>query len=197
MQQKKRVRRSFSASLLSLWCRTMGDHCLMGRMSSLSTRYCLFVYQSVYINLYDSSYYIYRLCVLPELTKEKALCNYWIGSLLQIMFGDRKNFPVYHRWIDRYFNTKWISMVSLYLLCVHDIFGLWTSLSPSQQCEETADLQDPARYLKLPFSKASLQPGNNQAIKNSKESFWIQSSLCSTKLTQNGETMFLLAMPKN
>ncbi len=85
-------------------------------------------------------------------------------------------------------------MVSLYLLCVHDIFGLWTSMSPSQQYEETADLQDPARYLKLPFSKASLQPGNNQAIKNSKESFWIQSSLCSTKLTQNGERMFLLAI---
>ncbi|KTG03506.1 hypothetical protein cypCar_00043693, partial [Cyprinus carpio] len=62
------------------------------------------------------------------------------------------------------------------------------------KCEETADLQDPARYLKLPFSKASLQPGNNQTIKNSKESFWIQSSLCSTKLTQNGEMMFLLTI---
>uniref|UniRef100_A0A8C1WRL1 Dedicator of cytokinesis 4 n=1 Tax=Cyprinus carpio TaxID=7962 RepID=A0A8C1WRL1_CYPCA len=60
------------------------------------------------------------------------------------------------------------------------------------KCEETADLQDPARYLKLPFSKASLQPGNNQTIKNSKESFWIQSSLCSTKLTQNGDMLDLL-----
>ncbi|CAM4734738.1 unnamed protein product [Leuciscus chuanchicus] len=60
------------------------------------------------------------------------------------------------------------------------------------KCEETADLQDPARYLKLPFSKASLQPANNQTIKNSKESFWIQSSLCSTKLTQNGDMLDLL-----
>uniref|UniRef100_A0A672PCG1 Dedicator of cytokinesis 4 n=1 Tax=Sinocyclocheilus grahami TaxID=75366 RepID=A0A672PCG1_SINGR len=60
------------------------------------------------------------------------------------------------------------------------------------KCEETAGLQDPARYLKLPFSKASLQPGNNQTIKNSKESFWIQSSLCSTKLTQNGDMLDLL-----
>uniref|UniRef100_A0A673JR81 Dedicator of cytokinesis protein 4-like n=1 Tax=Sinocyclocheilus rhinocerous TaxID=307959 RepID=A0A673JR81_9TELE len=60
------------------------------------------------------------------------------------------------------------------------------------KCEETADLQDPSRYLKLPFSKASLQPGNNQTIKNSKESFWIQSSLCSTKLTQNGDMLDLL-----
>ncbi|XP_051548856.1 dedicator of cytokinesis protein 4-like isoform X2 [Myxocyprinus asiaticus] len=60
------------------------------------------------------------------------------------------------------------------------------------KCEETADIQDPARYLKLPFSKASLQPGNNQTIKNSKESFWIQSSLCSTKLTQNGDMLDLL-----
>uniref|UniRef100_A0A672S509 Dedicator of cytokinesis 4 n=1 Tax=Sinocyclocheilus grahami TaxID=75366 RepID=A0A672S509_SINGR len=57
---------------------------------------------------------------------------------------------------------------------------------------KTADLQDPSRYLKLPFSKASLQPGNNQTIKNSKESFWIQSSLCSTKLTQNGDMLDLL-----
>uniref|UniRef100_A0A671QXK9 Dedicator of cytokinesis 4 n=1 Tax=Sinocyclocheilus anshuiensis TaxID=1608454 RepID=A0A671QXK9_9TELE len=60
------------------------------------------------------------------------------------------------------------------------------------KCEETADLQDPSRYLKLPFSKASPQPGNNQTIKNSKESFWIQSSLCSTKLTQNGDMLDLL-----
>ncbi|XP_056595767.1 dedicator of cytokinesis protein 4 isoform X1 [Triplophysa dalaica] len=60
------------------------------------------------------------------------------------------------------------------------------------KCEETADLQDPARYLRLPSSKASILPGNNQTIKNSKESFWIQSSLCSTKLTQNGDMLDLL-----
>ncbi|KPP58630.1 hypothetical protein Z043_123528, partial [Scleropages formosus] len=52
-------------------------------------------------------------------------------------------------------------------------------------CEENTSLQDCARYLKLPFSKGNL-PGNNQAAKGSKESFWITSFLCSTKLTQNG-----------
>uniref|UniRef100_A0AAR2KLZ4 Dedicator of cytokinesis 4b n=1 Tax=Pygocentrus nattereri TaxID=42514 RepID=A0AAR2KLZ4_PYGNA len=60
------------------------------------------------------------------------------------------------------------------------------------KCEETANLQDCSRYLKLPFSKASLQPGNNQTMKNSKESFWILSLLCSTKLTQNGDMLDLL-----
>uniref|UniRef100_A0A8B9L244 Dedicator of cytokinesis 4 n=1 Tax=Astyanax mexicanus TaxID=7994 RepID=A0A8B9L244_ASTMX len=60
------------------------------------------------------------------------------------------------------------------------------------KCEETANLQDSSRYLKLPFSKASLQPGNNQTMKNSKESFWIISLLCSTKLTQNGDMLDLL-----
>ncbi|KAF5891017.1 dedicator of cytokinesis protein 4 isoform X1, partial [Clarias magur] len=60
------------------------------------------------------------------------------------------------------------------------------------KCEETANLQDLSRYLKLPFSKASLQPGTNQTMKNSKESFWILSTLCSTKLTQNGDMLDLL-----
>ncbi len=53
------------------------------------------------------------------------------------------------------------------------------------QCEENANLQDCARYLKLPFSKSDL-PSNNQTMKGTKESLWITSFLCSTKLTQNG-----------
>nr|XP_014346036.1 PREDICTED: dedicator of cytokinesis protein 4 [Latimeria chalumnae] len=60
-----------------------------------------------------------------------------------------------------------------------------------QKCEENANLQDSARYLKLPFSKGNL-PGNNQAVKTTKESFWITSFLCSTKLTQNGDMLDLL-----
>ncbi|XP_043944609.1 dedicator of cytokinesis protein 4 isoform X2 [Protopterus annectens] len=56
--------------------------------------------------------------------------------------------------------------------------------------EENIPLQDP-RYLKLPFSKVNL-PGNNQALKTSKESFWMTSFLCSTKLTQNGDMLDLL-----
>uniref|UniRef100_A0AAR2LB14 Dedicator of cytokinesis 4b n=1 Tax=Pygocentrus nattereri TaxID=42514 RepID=A0AAR2LB14_PYGNA len=59
------------------------------------------------------------------------------------------------------------------------------------KCEENTNLQDYARYLKLPFSKAHL-PGNNQAVKGTKESFWITSFLCSTKLTQNGDMLDLL-----
>uniref|UniRef100_A0A8C9U3M8 Dedicator of cytokinesis 4 n=1 Tax=Scleropages formosus TaxID=113540 RepID=A0A8C9U3M8_SCLFO len=59
------------------------------------------------------------------------------------------------------------------------------------KCEENTSLQDCARYLKLPFSKGNL-PGNNQAAKGSKESFWITSFLCSTKLTQNGDMLDLL-----
>uniref|UniRef100_A0A673YWN6 Dedicator of cytokinesis 4b n=1 Tax=Salmo trutta TaxID=8032 RepID=A0A673YWN6_SALTR len=59
------------------------------------------------------------------------------------------------------------------------------------KCEENANLQDSSRYLKLPFSKANL-PGNNQAVKGTKESFWITSFLCSTKLTQNGDMLDLL-----
>lgn len=56
------------------------------------------------------------------------------------------------------------------------------------QCEENANLQDCARYLKLPFSKSNL-PGNNQTVKGTKESLWITSFLCSTKLTQNGNVL--------
>ncbi|KAM6986822.1 dedicator of cytokinesis protein 4b isoform 3-T3 [Aplochiton taeniatus] len=59
------------------------------------------------------------------------------------------------------------------------------------KCEENANLQDCGRYLKLPFSKANL-PGNNQTLKSTKESFWITSFLCSTKLTQNGDMLDLL-----
>uniref|UniRef100_A0A8D3DVX5 Dedicator of cytokinesis 4b n=1 Tax=Scophthalmus maximus TaxID=52904 RepID=A0A8D3DVX5_SCOMX len=54
------------------------------------------------------------------------------------------------------------------------------------KCEENTSLADCSRYLKLPFSKANL-PSNNQTLKGTKESFWITSFLCSTKLTQNGE----------
>uniref|UniRef100_A0A3Q3H1N4 Dedicator of cytokinesis 4b n=1 Tax=Kryptolebias marmoratus TaxID=37003 RepID=A0A3Q3H1N4_KRYMA len=43
----------------------------------------------------------------------------------------------------------------------------------------------------LPFSKANL-PSNNQTLKATKESFWITSFLCSTKLTQNGDMLDLL-----
>ncbi|KAA8580067.1 hypothetical protein FQN60_005602, partial [Etheostoma spectabile] len=54
------------------------------------------------------------------------------------------------------------------------------------KCEENTSLADCSRYLKLPFSKANL-PSNNQTLKGPKESFWITSFLCSTKLTQNGK----------
>lgn len=47
-------------------------------------------------------------------------------------------------------------------------------------------MADCSRYLKMPFSKANL-PSNNQTLKGTKESFWITSFLCSTKLTQNGK----------
>ena len=53
------------------------------------------------------------------------------------------------------------------------------------QCEENANLGECSRYIKLPFSKTNL-PANNQTLKSTKESFWITSFLCSTKLTQNG-----------
>lgn len=59
-----------------------------------------------------------------------------------------------------------------------------TGLFP--QCEENANLQDSGRYLKLPFSKGISLGNNSQAVKTTKESFWITSFLCSTKLTQNG-----------
>lgn len=57
------------------------------------------------------------------------------------------------------------------------------------QCEENTNLADCSRYLKLPCSKANL-PSNNQTLKSPKESFWITSFLCSTKLTQNGKLHF-------
>uniref|UniRef100_A0A3Q3DTZ1 Dedicator of cytokinesis 4b n=1 Tax=Hippocampus comes TaxID=109280 RepID=A0A3Q3DTZ1_HIPCM len=53
-----------------------------------------------------------------------------------------------------------------------------------KQCDENTSLADCTRYLKLPFSKANI-PSNNQTLKGTKESFWITSFLCSTKLTQN------------
>ncbi|XP_068162607.1 dedicator of cytokinesis protein 4b isoform X4 [Antennarius striatus] len=59
------------------------------------------------------------------------------------------------------------------------------------KCEENASLADCSRYLRLPFSKANL-PSNNQTLKGTKESFWITSFLCSTKLTQNGDMLDLL-----
>uniref|UniRef100_A0A452I8B0 Uncharacterized protein n=1 Tax=Gopherus agassizii TaxID=38772 RepID=A0A452I8B0_9SAUR len=60
------------------------------------------------------------------------------------------------------------------------------------KCEENTNLQDSSRYLKLPFSKGILLGNNHQAIKATKESFWITSFLCSTKLTQNGDMLDLL-----
>uniref|UniRef100_A0A8B9IPF2 Dedicator of cytokinesis 4 n=1 Tax=Anser cygnoides TaxID=8845 RepID=A0A8B9IPF2_ANSCY len=54
------------------------------------------------------------------------------------------------------------------------------------KCEENTNLQDSSRYLKLPFSKGIFLGNNSQAVKTTKESFWITSFLCSTKLTQNG-----------
>uniref|UniRef100_A0A8C0J3D7 Dedicator of cytokinesis protein 4 n=1 Tax=Chelonoidis abingdonii TaxID=106734 RepID=A0A8C0J3D7_CHEAB len=60
------------------------------------------------------------------------------------------------------------------------------------KCEENTNLQDSSRYLKLPFSKGILLGNNHQAIKITKESFWITSFLCSTKLTQNGDMLDLL-----
>ncbi|XP_029102505.1 dedicator of cytokinesis protein 4b isoform X2 [Scleropages formosus] len=59
------------------------------------------------------------------------------------------------------------------------------------KCEENASLHDCSRYLKLPFLKASLL-ANSQTAKSTKESFWITSFLCSTKLTQNGDMLDLL-----
>ncbi|KAF4800264.1 dedicator of cytokinesis protein 4 isoform X1 [Turdus rufiventris] len=60
------------------------------------------------------------------------------------------------------------------------------------KCEENANLQDSGRYLKLPFSKGISVGNNSQAVKTTKESFWITSFLCSTKLTQNGDMLDLL-----
>uniref|UniRef100_A0A663N0P7 Dedicator of cytokinesis protein 4 n=1 Tax=Athene cunicularia TaxID=194338 RepID=A0A663N0P7_ATHCN len=60
------------------------------------------------------------------------------------------------------------------------------------KCEENTNLQDSGRYLKLPFSKGIFLGNNSQAVKNTKESFWITSFLCSTKLTQNGDMLDLL-----
>ncbi|KAF3859551.1 hypothetical protein F7725_021950 [Dissostichus mawsoni] len=59
------------------------------------------------------------------------------------------------------------------------------------KCEENTSLAECSRYLKQPFSKANL-PSNNQTLKGTKESFWITSFLCSTKLTQNGDMLDLL-----
>lgn len=61
-----------------------------------------------------------------------------------------------------------------------------SSLFFRSKCEENTNLADCSRYLKMPFSKANL-PSNNQTLKGTKESFWITSFLCSTKLTQNGK----------
>ncbi|GCC38722.1 hypothetical protein chiPu_0017238 [Chiloscyllium punctatum] len=58
-------------------------------------------------------------------------------------------------------------------------------------CEENTNFQDPARYLKLQYCKGNLH-GNSQPVKASKESFWISSFLCSTKLTQNGDLLDFL-----
>ncbi|KAK9399594.1 dedicator of cytokinesis protein 4 [Crotalus adamanteus] len=60
------------------------------------------------------------------------------------------------------------------------------------KCEENITVQDSSRYLKFPFSKGHLLANNHQAIKSTKESFWITSFLCSTKLTQNGDMLDLL-----
>uniref|UniRef100_A0A670J6K4 Dedicator of cytokinesis 4 n=1 Tax=Podarcis muralis TaxID=64176 RepID=A0A670J6K4_PODMU len=60
------------------------------------------------------------------------------------------------------------------------------------KCEENVSLQDSSRYLKFPFSKGHLLSNNHQAVKTTKESFWITSFLCSTKLTQNGDMLDLL-----
>ncbi|XP_060100874.1 dedicator of cytokinesis protein 4 isoform X4 [Heteronotia binoei] len=60
------------------------------------------------------------------------------------------------------------------------------------KCEENVSLQDASRYLKFPFSKGHLLGNSHPAVKTTKESFWITSFLCSTKLTQNGDMLDLL-----
>ncbi|KAE8615848.1 hypothetical protein XENTR_v10008638 [Xenopus tropicalis] len=60
------------------------------------------------------------------------------------------------------------------------------------KCEENTVFQDPCRYLKLSFLKGNQPGNNNQAVKYTKESFWITSFLCSSKLTQNGDMLDLL-----
>ncbi|XP_077194626.1 dedicator of cytokinesis protein 4 isoform X4 [Paroedura picta] len=60
------------------------------------------------------------------------------------------------------------------------------------KCEENISLQDVSRYLKFPFSKGHVLGNNHPAVKTTKESFWITSFLCSTKLTQNGDMLDLL-----
>ncbi|XP_048404367.1 dedicator of cytokinesis protein 4 isoform X9 [Stegostoma tigrinum] len=59
------------------------------------------------------------------------------------------------------------------------------------KCEENTSFHDPARYLKLQYCKGNLH-GNSQPVKASKETFWISSFLCSTKLTQNGDLLDFL-----
>lgn len=75
---------------------------------------------------------------------------------------------------------SFISSVPVYTMSV------FLSVLLRSQCEENTSLADCSRYLKQPFSKANL-PSNNQTLKGTKESFWITSFLCSTKLTQNGK----------
>lgn len=72
---------------------------------------------------------------------------------------------------------------SLYVLsCKCNLFS---------QCEENVSLQDAGRYLKFPFSKGHLLGNNHPSVKTTKESFWITSFLCSTKLTQNGNGLLI------
>ncbi|XP_038636091.1 dedicator of cytokinesis protein 4 isoform X1 [Scyliorhinus canicula] len=59
------------------------------------------------------------------------------------------------------------------------------------KCEENTNFQDPTCYLKLQYCKGNLH-GNSQPVKASKETFWISSFLCSTKLTQNGDLLDFL-----
>jgi hypothetical protein len=112
--------------------------------------------------------------------------SYWIllwtflkSQILFIMlFG---MFPVH----KCYKKELMVELCLIILLRSHLPFLIFFS-----QCEENTNLQDTTRYLKLPFSKVIFLGNNNQTMKATKESFWITSFLCSTKLTQNGNVRY-------
>lgn len=101
--------------------------------------------------------------------------------------------------MDFSFTAKINKLSELLLLWFVNLLVNWLSLIPENQAE-AKKLEDSSLYLNVPATKLELEEKGYSAIGKStqnlgnctisKDSFQISTLVCSTKLTQNGKSLF-------